>query len=69
MDVGDVVVCRDASGYPLIEGKEYAVLAYEPKRFDTSVAGGFTWPAYVIVKDDRNKYSYCHASRFVPKED
>lgn len=66
MNVGDVVVCRDASGYLLTEGKEYVVLAYEPKWFDSSVAGGFTWPAYATVKDDHNKYTTCHASRFVP---
>lgn len=69
MNKGDVVVCRNASGYVFTEGKTYGVIAYHPEWFDSSVPGGFTWPAYVVVRDDYGRNVRAHAHRFTPKED
>jgi len=65
MKIGDIVVCRDPRGYAFTEGKEYTVLAYEPKFFDKDTPSGFTWPAYVEVMDDYGRRVHCHANRFI----
>lgn len=59
-EVGNVVVCRNPRGYLLTEGRQYVVEEYTP----TDPAFTYTWPAYVVVKDDRGKGAYCHADRF-----
>ena len=65
MNEGDVVVCRDPSGYLLTEGKEYTLVEYSPR----CAIDGFVWPAYVTVVDDRNRQVMAHANRFtVSKE-
>ena len=69
MQKGDTVVCRNKSGYLFTEGKEYTVVAYDPEMYDSSTPGGFTWPAYVVVRDDNGRNVKCHAHRFTEKED
>lgn len=57
---GDTVRCVGPRGYMFTMGKDYTVVKYEPK-----FAGlNFTWPAYVVVKDDYGKLVHCHAWRF-----
>ena len=66
MKPGDIIICRGSYDYHLTQGKEYAVIKYEPAKM--SNLPGFTWPAYVIVEDDMGKKVHCYASRFIPKE-
>lgn len=63
MNKGDKVVCRNPNGYAFTEGKEYTVIEYSSEAYEADI-GGFTWPAYVAVKDDYGREVACHASRF-----
>lgn len=60
MQPGDQITCRQPSGYCLTEGKTYEVVEFEPP-FPTD---RFTWPAYVVVRDDSGKLAHMHAQRF-----
>ena len=66
--VGEVVVCRGSRGYQLTVGKEYTILDYQPKYYDSDSAAGFTWPAYIGLLDDYGVYVQCHAHRFTYPE-
>ena len=68
MKEGDTITCRNSRGYQFTEGRDYVVVSYDPEWFDTSVPAGFTWPAYVVVRDDTQRLVKCHAHRFVSKE-
>lgn len=68
MKTGDTVICRNANGYYFTVGKEYEVLRYDPEYYDKDTPAGFTWPAYVQVRDDEGNKAYAHAHRFVVKE-
>jgi hypothetical protein len=61
---GDTVICRAARGYDFTTGKAYTVTDYQEQAWTP----GFTWPAYVQVRDDSGKLAWAHAHRFV-KED
>lgn len=57
---GDEVICIGDRGYNFTSGKKYTVLRYEePVRCES-----FTFPAYVVVKDDTGNNAHCHATRF-----
>lgn len=66
--VGNTVVCINAIGYDFTTNKEYTILEYIPELHDDSVANGFTWPAYVEVRDNSGHQVRCHAHRFKHKE-
>lgn len=68
MNKGDVIICRDSNGYMFTRGKEYTVVDYQKEEYDETSSTGFTWPPYVVVKDDGGRTVFCHASRFIPKE-
>ena len=61
---GDQVICTGSRGYDFTTGKVYTVLKYEPQYYDADTPSGFTWPAYVKVKDDSGLEVFCHAHRF-----
>lgn len=61
MKTGDWIICYGSYNAPLTLGKRYWVFYYEPKFPDI---GGFTWPAYVTVRDDDGNVSTFHAHRF-----
>jgi hypothetical protein len=58
--VGQVVVATSNYGGLLTEGKQYVVIKYEDKFYDTN----FTWPAYVTVIGDLGKPVTGHTYRF-----
>ena len=60
MNTGDLVVCRGSRGYHLTTGNRYTVVEYQPEVRDPT----FTWPAYVMVKDNYGDPVWCHAHRF-----
>lgn len=60
---GQLVRCLFADGYNFTEGREYIVIEYTPP-YQTQGAGGFTFPAYVVVLDDAGHKNTCHAGRF-----
>lgn len=60
---GDVVVCACPRGYALTEGKQYEVLKVVPP---IHMEIGFTFPSYVVVRDDLGRAVECHHHRFRP---
>lgn len=60
-EAGQRVRCDHADGYAFTVGKEYTILEYTPR---TPSGYGFSFPAYVEVKDDYGRTAYCHAYRF-----
>lgn len=61
---GDKVICRNARGYDLTEGKTYEVVQYDPPYRD----GWFTWSAYTHVINDSGKKVMAHDYRFAKVE-
>ena len=59
-NVGDKVTPTYLSDYHLTMGKVYEVVKYDPPYPDEN----FTWPAYVVTRDDLGIRIVTHARRF-----
>jgi hypothetical protein len=59
------VKCVSRGGYDHIaEGEICTLIEIQPKQFDNSVPGGFTWPEYWVVQTADGRRVHGHAYRF-----